>query len=160
MKIIKFTIKGNHKSMTGNPLPKLKMTGNQSWTEKAQEYIAWKDHVARSFIESIEDQNEKKSAVFNMARFNKPVVKQKSDHMIMEMVIMWSGKAHGDPENIFGSIADAIFENDKNLDPWVLSMMSKNIVRGKPAASVSCVIRFFESEAEKIEYANKHLTLS
>ena len=33
----------------------------------------------------------------------------------MDLKIWWRNDAHGDPENVFGSIADALFKNDKNL---------------------------------------------
>jgi len=34
----------------------------------------------------------------------------------MAIVIRWKNNAHGDAENIFGSIADALFSQDKWLD--------------------------------------------
>ncbi len=33
----------------------------------------------------------------------------------MSILIHWMGHSHGDPENIFGSIADALFSQDKYL---------------------------------------------
>lgn len=33
----------------------------------------------------------------------------------MDLVIRWADDAHGDPENCFGSIADALFSQDKYL---------------------------------------------
>lgn len=155
MKTITFQIKGNHQSGSSNPLPKLKMTGKQSWTKKAREYVAWKDHVIRSFIDSMTDETEKRNAILNVSRYGKPIVIQKTDHAIMVLKITWSNKAHGDPENVFGSIADALFKNDKNLDPWVVSAMSDTLIRGKPAAVVYCKIHFFESEEEKVKFSKK-----
>lgn len=33
----------------------------------------------------------------------------------MDIMIWWCNRAHGDPENCFGSIADALFASDKYL---------------------------------------------
>jgi hypothetical protein len=30
-------------------------------------------------------------------------------------VIFWANEKHADPENVFGSIADALFENDNHV---------------------------------------------
>ena len=34
----------------------------------------------------------------------------------MDIQIWWKNEAHADGENVFGSIADALFKNDKKLD--------------------------------------------
>ena len=112
-----FTIPGNHKDLFGNAVPKLKMTGKQSWTPKAQEYKAWKTYVRASMLGQIGGQglltrNEITKALYTDAK----LLDTTKESMTMHLRIFWKNKAHGDPENIFGSIADALFTNDKNLN--------------------------------------------
>lgn len=118
MKKISFTIQGNHKDPYGNPLPKLKMTGKQRWMPKAQEYGRWKQHVKGCFLSELVDEGLLKRADFRDLIYVhedlKPIVKSKKPAR-MEIMIWWCSDVHGDPENIFGSIADALFENDKYL---------------------------------------------
>jgi len=45
----------------------------------------------------------------------KPITLDKDAKARMDIKIYWNSKVHGDPENIFGSVADALFKNDKNL---------------------------------------------
>lgn len=162
MRTYRFTIKGNHKSQTGNPMPKLKMTGKQHWTPRAQEYAKWKDHVVGSFFDSIRTAVAPAQSIAdmqrlyanNLARYGKPFVLNAIEHAFMSLRIYWSNKAHGDPENIFGSIADALFVNDKNVDVFVLSSKSATKIGGKPAAGVEVVLRVFDNENEKVEFIN------
>lgn len=153
MKTFAFTISGNHKSVTGNAVPKLKMTGNQHWTPKAKEYVQWKSHVVYSFLESLKDDVKlQREFANNVARHGKPFVIGSSDHAFMSLRIYWSNRAHGDPENIYGSVADALFFNDKNLDVFTLSSISDVRLNGKPYGRVSAKVMIFESEQEKIDY--------
>lgn len=124
-KIIIFTIKGNHKSPTGNAVSKLKMTGKQHWTPKAKEYVAWKNHVVYSLLKELRAalvvENNKILEEFemqihkNIAQYDKPIVIKVGSTSHMRIDILWKNEAHGDPENIFGSIADALFYDDKHL---------------------------------------------
>ena len=158
MKGYAFTIKGNHKSRTGNAVPKLKMTGNQHWTPKAREYVQWKEHVVTAFLDSLRGPKtvaEHRLYCSNVARWGKPFVLPATEHGLMRLRIKWSNKAHGDPENIFGSIADALFANDKNLDCMTLSSMTDQKLDGKPAGEVEVVITLYGDEAEKIESVTK-----
>lgn len=116
MKLV-FTIPGNGKDPAGNAVPKLKMTGNQHWTPKAQAYKAWKTHVRAVMLNQIAGQgfltrNEITKALYTDAK----ILDTTKTPMTMHLRIFWKNNAHGDPENIFGSIADAIFINDKNLN--------------------------------------------
>jgi len=113
---ISFIIKGNHKDPAGNPFPKLKMTGKQHWTAKAREYVKWKEHVVAALIDEISRINKRaaQDAARNYAALKKPLVLG-NRYAEMHIRIKWKNGAHGDPENIFGSIADALFYNDKNL---------------------------------------------
>lgn len=42
----------------------------------------------------------------------------------MSINIFWADNTHGDPENVFGSIADSVFFQDKYLDGSFISQMS------------------------------------
>lgn len=152
MKIYTFTIQGNHKSLTGNPMPKLKMTGRQQWTPRAREYVAWKSHVIECFMHSLigKDVRDQRAFSSNVARFGKPFATGTTDQAFMYIRIYWSNRGHGDPENIFGSIADALFKNDKNLDCLTISSMTDRKVGGKPEGRVEVLIQLFPSEDDKV----------
>lgn len=44
----------------------------------------------------------------------------------MDLTIFWCHGTHGDPENIFGSIADSLFSQDKWLDGSFKSQMAED----------------------------------
>lgn len=116
--VIKFTVWGTHKGFEVNPLPKLKMTGRQHWMPKAQEYVKWKGWVCAAYFDQYHPDIKIDRADFGDAHdmlSKKPIVLGKDQRARMDIKIYWASKAHGDPENIFGSIADALFDNDKNL---------------------------------------------
>ena len=76
----------------------------------------WKEHVVESCLKAMEVQmpDEFKDAEQCVASGGKPITTDPQP-MHMEIHIFWRGKAHADPENVFGSIADAIFKQDKYL---------------------------------------------
>lgn len=116
MRKIIFAIKGNHQDPTGNPFPKLKMTGKQSWTPKAQAYVMWKRYVQSELIKRLRVDDPELARDFdrNIISCGKPIVIDNLEAR-MDLEISFKNGMHGDPENIFGSIADALFFNDKNL---------------------------------------------
>lgn len=83
-------------------MPKLRLTQRSLWTEKAIRYFAWGDYVRLCFHNKYPFKNAKP--------FDKTFVGR------MDLKIYWANEHHGDAEGIFGSIADALFENDKHLD--------------------------------------------
>jgi hypothetical protein len=93
---------GNNDDPSGNAIPKLRMTQNTLWTPAAQRYARWKLYVQESYWKAIEGKT----------KFGKPFIAQPA---VMDLQIVWKDKKHGDPESIFGSIADALWENDKFL---------------------------------------------
>lgn len=113
---IRFTIKGTHEGPSNNPIPKLKMTGRQHWTPNARRYTKWKEHCVAALIEELAKRSPAaaREAAKNYAALGKPLVLA-TRRARMDIVIVWSDGHHGDPENIFGSIADALFHNDKYL---------------------------------------------
>ena len=105
-----FTISGNATDPNGNPVPKAKLTRGQQWTPKAQAYAAWKAHVNRSFV------NAWAHIQTPEALRGRRIALSPKQHARMQLKIYWANEKHGDAENVFGSIADAIFESDKHLD--------------------------------------------
>ena len=118
-----FMIAGNHADRDGNPVPKLKMTGRQHWTEKAHAYVAWKGYVQHIFgvalgnhlINNPSDRTITRRSGAVRKTYPKPIALRPDQTARMDLKIWWADEKHGDPENIFGSIADALFENDKHL---------------------------------------------
>lgn len=119
MKTIKFTIKGNGIEEGGNPLPKLRMTQRQGWKPEVQRYVRYLEHVRRAFLESPDlTAADRRHLEQTMAKrgskklIPKELTKAKTWLAVM---ITWKNHAHGDPENILGAIADALFQDDKHL---------------------------------------------
>lgn len=112
------------------------MTGKQHWTDKAQAYVKWKHFVQRELINDlrIEKPEEARRCEQNIAMYGKPIVLEKNQTARMDILISWKNGAHGDPENIFGSIADALFHNDKNLYGSFLPL------EGRTGGEVCCMI--------------------
>ena len=115
MKYYSFSIRGNNEDIDGNPIPKIRKTIRQQWTPEAKRYTGWKCHVQEAFLKSLV------AIDFNVhIRYQrvikKPIKLRDGEKAVMDIRIFWRDEKHGDPENIFGSIADALFFNDKNLD--------------------------------------------
>jgi hypothetical protein len=100
-----------------NPLPKLKMTGNQSWTKQAKRYVAYRHHVQALFLKSLStsDSAFNRSCVQNIALGYRPIVLEKT-RAKLEIFFLWKGETHADPENALGAIADALFDDDKHVE--------------------------------------------
>ncbi len=105
MDIFTFTIYGNHEDKKGNPIPKLRMTQRGLWTKQAKRYRAWSDFVRSCYWFNNKNMPESLQKPFDKLFAGR-----------MDIIIYWGNEKHGDPEGIFGSIADALFENDKHLD--------------------------------------------
>lgn len=111
--MIKFTIKGNHENPHGNPLPKHRKTFRQQWTPEARRYHAYLDYVRACFLDgTTRSRKEFRDCFYVLGP--KPL-RTGDKKCRMRIKIYWSSRAHGDPENIFGAIADAVFEQDKYL---------------------------------------------
>jgi hypothetical protein len=110
----RFEVKGNPENPGGNPLPKLHTTRRQFWLEKSKRYTAWKDYVVGSLFKALGDSEEAKPLALNLAVKGKPL-DIGDGKASMKILIHFGNRHHGDPENIFGSIADALFVNDKHL---------------------------------------------
>ena len=109
----KFTIQGNEADPMGNPRPKLKMMKSQQWTPKAQSYVKWKEKVVADFIASIPQ--DQRRYFLSCHAINKKPILEAQNKLRMDLKLHFKSKAHPDPENVFGSIADALFKQDKHL---------------------------------------------
>lgn len=115
---IKITINGNHEDQRGNPIPKIKKTAWQYWTPEAKRYAAWKKHVQFAFLDAIAISHPElqQRVIQCLTRAGKPIELGTLERARMDVKIFWKNEAHADAENVFGSIADALFKNDKKLD--------------------------------------------
>ena len=111
----RITIEGNADDPKGSPLAKIRKTGKQSWTPAVQRYARWKDFVLDEYHRQTRTRekwiyNKKKKLVRE-----KPLVTSKESPGRMHVKIEWKNDVHADPEGVFGSIADALFSQDKYL---------------------------------------------
>lgn len=117
--MIEFTIKGNHENPNGNPLPKHRKTFRQQHTPEARRYHEYLDYVRGCFLDAIEKRGTIKAkdrwVLDHLSFVGRKPFDTGDRKCRMEIFITWGSHAHGDPENIFGAIADAIFEQDKHL---------------------------------------------
>ena len=115
-----FKIIGNQDDPLGNPIPKLKMTGRQHWTKQAKRYVDWKMFVTRCFLDihnvvPVPVSYIKDFRIVDLEVDTKPITIPPGRKAYMEIMIRWKNNKRPDAENVFGSIADALFENDKYL---------------------------------------------
>ena len=111
MKKISFTIKGNQENPKGNPIPYLRTTQKSQWTDKAIRYHEWKDYVRAAYIDALQAKNREKK----IELLDKKPIPAGKEKQKMSLQISFKDKTHGDCDNIFKGIADALFMNDKNL---------------------------------------------
>jgi len=108
-----------------NPIGKIKKTGRMHWTPEAQKYVEFKKKIQKAFYEAIEFRNDLNGFErvrvckneFEAARYESkaPVIVQDYTKAEMHIFISWAKKNNGDPENVFGTFADALFKQDKWL---------------------------------------------
>lgn len=113
--MISFTINGNHQNENGNPLPKARKTFRQQWTDGAERYHQYLDYVRGAFLDEFEKPKHRDLRKKFLSISGRKPLDTGDRKCKMRIFIEWGTNAHGDPENIFGAIADAIFENDKFL---------------------------------------------
>ena len=113
-----FEISGNHGNPKGNPLPKKRFTMRQHrFNPAAKEYHEYLDFVRGVFYNSAlvgGRINHKQFREFFYGLGPKPLRTEKKKCR-MDIFITWGSGNHGDPENVFGAIADALFADDKYL---------------------------------------------
>ena len=125
--MINFVISGNHKNKKGNSYPKKRFTDRQQWTDAAKDYHEWLDFVRAEFLAALLESKKIEYREFrklfitceygteSLAASRKPIYSGKKPAR-MKLMVYWNHPdVHPDPENVFGSIADALFKEDKYL---------------------------------------------
>ena len=124
---IQFTIKGNQDDSNANPIPYKRSTQNIKWREDVKRYEAWKKHVRDSLIAwDFKDESLLRNLARNQLTYRKPLALEKNQKARMSIIIYWAKENHGDPDNIWKGIADALFTNDKNVDGSFVSSMAED----------------------------------
>lgn len=100
-----FTINGNHENIFANPVPYFRTTQGSKFSDGALRYAKWKSYVQKCF----EIQNDLKPVL------GKPITLTKTQTAEMHIFIGWADNTHGDCDNVYKGIADALFKNDKQL---------------------------------------------
>lgn len=124
---IAFTIDGNHKDIGGNPIPYKRLVRG-SFRKGDSNYLEWEEYVRSRFYATarIIDADPDILAIKDGGRIialydqkagipEKKPIDISTRLMQLDLRIGFKNGAHGDPDNIFKGIADALFINDKNL---------------------------------------------
>lgn len=111
----RITITGNADDPQGSPLAKIRKTGNQTFMETVKKYVRWKHYVLREFHNQTGMKEKVEFDRNGNARIAKPLATSEECPGHMHIKIQWKNGVHADPEGVFGSIADAIFSQDKYL---------------------------------------------
>ncbi len=135
--IINFTIRGNQEDPSGNAVPYVRSTRGALWRPEGKRYAAWKGFVQGAFLDSLEPKG-KGIAQVAIVHHGKPIILLNNQKAVMDMAIYWRNGAHGDPDNIFKGIADALFLQDRNLDG---SFQSSKDDQGKGRVEVKITIQ-------------------
>ena len=114
IKKLSFVVKGNQDDWHGNPIPYTRVVKRALWLPEAKRYNAWKSYIRRSFYGEY--------PAYLMRAGNtlltdlQPFKTSAASKARMDVRIYWMNGIHGDPDNIFKGVADALFKNDKFLD--------------------------------------------
>ncbi len=114
MKKVSFKITGNQDDIYGNPVPYVRVVKRALWLPEAKRYNAWKSFVRRTFYKGYPEYLMRVEN--NLLTELQPFTTNSGDKARMDIRIYWRNGIHGDPDNIFKGIADALFKNDKFLD--------------------------------------------
>lgn len=114
MKKISFVITGNQDDIYGNPVPYVRVVKRALWLPEAKRYSAWKSFVRRIFYKGYPEYLMR--AENTLLTELQPFTTNSGDKARMDIRVFWRNGIHGDPDNIFKGIADALFKNDKFLD--------------------------------------------
>ena len=111
-----FTINGTHEGRQKNAIPKIKKTARQYWTKEVKRYTLWRKHVQAEFLQQLKEVNGKEAVKLaeNVLIKLRPIPDTKK-RIEVKMIIYFKGERHADPENVFGSIADALLQQDKHV---------------------------------------------
>lgn len=116
-RVVNFRVYGNQENILGNPIPYTRTTQAGRFTKPAMRYAAWKGHVVASYLDHIQamtDFDRKNFGDIHDFMQKKPINTGKNK-VRMDIVTTFVDDTHGDSDNIFKGIADALFVNDKYL---------------------------------------------
>lgn len=103
-----FRIHGNQEDAKGNPIPFQRVLAHKM-RKASVRYMHWQQYVKAEFLSSLQ---------FVDSRFigKHPIVLEKDQKARVDIIIGWANETHGDCDNVFKGICDALFENDKHLE--------------------------------------------
>ena len=136
-KIISFRIDGNQEDPEGNPIPYVRVVSGALWLPKAKRYAAWKEYVRNVLYKHYPALAPDPSEL--LAGEAWPLTTKPSISARMDIKIAWMNGIHGDPDNIFKGIADALFQNDKFLDGSFESFLAED---GRGKVDIEIVIDY------------------
>lgn len=110
---INFEIIGNHEKRYGNPVPYVRSTQHGQHKPAVRRYEGWKQYVVAHFLDAVPPTSRYAQEVVISG---KPIVLDSDERARMDIQIQFSGRSHGDPDNVWKGIADALFVNDSRLD--------------------------------------------
>lgn len=99
--------------MQKNPRPKIKQTRRQAWTKQSQTYKRWKAYVQNNLL-AVAKEDDRRAMVRRILSGKKPLNPDEGK-VYVHLHFYFKGENHGDPENVFGSIVDALFQDDKHI---------------------------------------------
>lgn len=114
MKKISFIVKGNQDDWHGSPIPYVRVVKRALWLPKAKRYNGWKSYVRRSFYGDYPEYLMRAGST--LLTDLQPFKTNSAERARMDIRIYHRNGIHGDADNIFKGIADALFKNDKYLD--------------------------------------------
>lgn len=126
---IEFYIDGNQMSRKGNPIPYVRSTRGALWRKDGKRYAGWKDYVRTAYALQVSSERRRALAGPEAKKLSEASAKPINlgeQKAVMDIKILWASEAHGDPDNIWKGIADALFVNDKNLDGSFESCVADN----------------------------------
>jgi len=115
---IHFILNGNQEDPLGNPIPYVRSTRDALWRAEGKRYAAWKHYVRAAYLAAAASKgflSAQEIMHLNVAGV-KPITLERGQRARMDLTIYWKNGAHGDPDNIWKGIADALFKNDRNVD--------------------------------------------
>ena len=97
-----FFVPGNQENPKGNPIPYHRMTQRSKWTKAAQRYLAYKNYIVKYALKAgLRIEKLTRNGTYEL-----------------NVVCMFHGENHGDPENVRKGIQDALFQIAGDKHVW------------------------------------------
>lgn len=126
---IQFEIRGNQNDQKGNPIS-YKRTLSGKFRKDSVDYMEWKEYARSEF-----DRNSNSCGVAYVPFYTASSMPYPHFEGLvsaeMHIEIFWANGAHGDGDNIFKGIADALFKNDKLITAGSFKSMLSPYKEGK-----------------------------